>query len=275
VGVTASVMCRCYQDGLTTPCPFPEHFVANPEEMPGLEWAQTPTEEEAAAVYDAIQAWLQTCCPHPNLIYAEEFIASWDGMNAFSDALEEIGAERFPHLTAHLPYGDDGITTPEVARLMLAELDDFARAQLSLTHPVLVDEEQDSVISMGSHRMRKPLIVDRQTGLEIGFNARGFFVRDRLEMNRLLFQSMHLEQQLLSHEPFKVKYVDLASQRSFVCSLPFGPITMGDDGLPRPAFLRMRVELRPSAPNRFAYLTDPLRRVLQAAVDIGHPVRWY
>jgi hypothetical protein len=275
VGITASVMCRCFQEGRTTPCPFPDQFVADPQAMPSLEWPHEPDEDEAAEAYEALQLWLATCCPHRNLTYAQEFIASWKGFQAFSDALEEIGAERFPHLMAQLPDGDEGVTSPEVAALMLAELDDFARAQSAVRHAVLIDDERGEVISMGSHILSGALAVDAMTGLDVGFNAQGFFVRDRWEMNRLLFQSMHLEQRLLHPESSQVEYVDLANGRSFVCNTPFGPIMTGEDGLPRMAFLRMRVDLQPSSESRFAYLIEPLRRVLQASVEMNHPVRWH
>lgn len=275
MGISASVMCRCYQEGRTTPCPLPDQFVADPEGMPSLAWTHEPDEDEAAAAYEALQAWLATCCPHPNLIYAQEFIASWKGFQAFSDALEELGAAHFPHLLAHLPDGEEGVTPPETAALMLAELDDFAHAQSTVRHPVLIDDERGEVISMGSHILSGALAVDTLTGLDIGFNAQGFFIRDRWEMNRLLFQSMHFEQRLLHPDVPQVEYVDLASGRALVCNTPFGPMMTGEDGLPRMALLRMRVELQPSAQNRFAYIIDPLRRILQAAVDMRHPVRWH
>lgn len=275
MGITASVMCRCYQEGRTTPCPFPDQFVADPQAMPSLEWSYEPDEDEAAEAYEELQAWLATCCPHPNLIYAQEFIASWKGYQAFSDALEELGAGRFPHLMAHLPDGDEGVTAPTVAAAMLNELDDFARLQSAVRHPVLIDDERGEVISMGSHILNGALSVDTMNGLDIGFNAQGFFVRDRWEMNRLLFQSMHFEQRLLHPESSQVEYVDVASGRSFVCNTPFGSIMTGENGLPRMAFLRMRVDLQPSAEGRFAYIVEPLRRILQAAVEMNHPVRWH
>lgn len=243
--------------------------------MPSLEWPYEPDEDEAAQAYEALQFWLAVCCPHRNLTYAQEFIASWKGFQAFSDALEEIGAERFPHLMAQLPDGDEGVTPPEVAALMLVELDDFARVQSDVRHPVLIDDERGEVISMGSHILSGALVVDTMNGLDVGFNAQGFFVRDRWEMNRLLFQSMRLEQRLLHPESSQVEYVDLANGRSFVCKTPFGPIMTGEDGLPRMAFLRMRVDLQPSPDNRFAYIIEPLRRILQAAVEMDHPVRWH
>lgn len=275
MGITASVMCRCFQEGKTTPCPFPELLVVDPQGMPSLDWPYEPDEDEAAEAYEALQLWLATCCPHPNLTYAQEFIASWKGYQAFSDALEELGAARFPHLMAQLPDGDEGVTRPEVAALMLAELDDFISAQSAVRHAVLIDDERDEVISMGSHILNGALAVDTINGLDVGFNAQGFFVRDRWEMNRLLFQSMRFEQRLLHPESSQVEYVDLANGRSFVCNTPFGPIMTGEDGLPRMAFLRMRVDLQPSSDSRFAYLIEPLRRVLQASVEMNHPVRWH
>lgn len=275
MGISASVMCNCYRDGLTTPCPFPDQFVADPDALPALEWETPPNEEQAEAAYNTLRSWLETCCAHPNMNIANEFITSWKGYQSFTDALEAVDPQRFQHLLAQLPDGDDGITRPAIARLMLAELDDFANVQATLRHAVLMDDERATVISMGSHILSGALAVDPITGLDVGFNEQGFFVRDRWEMNRLLFQAMRFEQRLLLPEISQVEYADLDSDRTFVCNTAFGKTMVGEDGLPRMVFQRLRVELIVSSENRFAYITDPLRRVLQAALDTDHPVRWH
>jgi hypothetical protein len=268
-------MCNCYRDGKTTPSPFPDQFVADPTTMPGLEWDEQPDEQTAEDAIAKLRLWLADCCEHPNMNFASEFIASWKGYQGFTDALEGLDRVRFKTLLSQLPDGDDGITTPDKARLMLAELDDFASAQAQVKHAVLVDDERDQIISMGSHILQGALAVDPNTGLDIGFNEQGFFVRDRWELNRVLFQSMHFEQRLLLPETSQVEYVDIETKRHLRCNTPFGKSIIGADGLPRMVFARMRVDLIASTENRFAYITEPLRRVLNASLETDNPVRWH
>lgn len=275
MGIVASVMCNCYRDGKTTPCPFPQQFIADPAALPGLRWDEDPGESEAEAAYALLRLWLATCCDHPDMNQASEFIASWKGYQAFSDALDALGAKRFPALRAHLPGGDDGTTPPDAAAAMLAELDAFAQAQSQVRYAVLVDSERGEIISHGSHTLKGALKMDVSSGFDVGYDAEGFFVRDRWEMNRLVFRAMRLEQRLLHPETLQVEYVDLETGRTFACNTPFGQAFIGAHGLPRMVYERLHVELLPSPENRFAYLTDPLRRVLQASLQTGNPVRWH
>lgn len=275
MGIVASVMCNCYRDGKTTPCPFPQQFFADPAALPGLRWDEDPGESEAEAAYAVLRLWLATCCDHPDMNQASAFIASWKGYQAFSDALDALGAEHFPALRAHLPGGDDGTTPPDAAAAMLAELDAFAQAQSQVPYAVLVDSERNEIISHGSHTLKGALKIDVNSGFDVGYDADGFFVRDRWEMNRLVFRAMRLEQRLLHPETLQVEYVDLDTGRMFACNTPFGQAFIGEHGLPRMVYERLHVELLPSPENRFAYITDPLRRVLQASLQTGNPVRWH
>lgn len=274
MGIIASVMCNCYRDGITTPCPFPNQFIADPTTLPGLQWEEEPDEQEAERAFAKFRAWLEVCCEHRNMNYANEFITSWNGYQAFTDALEAMDRVQFRTLLKHLPDGEDGISTPDDCRVMLGELDQFVLLQSEIRHAVLMDSERGDVISMGSHTLKGKLAMNPTTGLDIGFDEQGFFIRDRWEMNRVLFRAMRLEQRLLHPEASQVDYVDLDSDRVFRCNTPFGKVMTGDDGLPRMVYARLHIDLVPSAENRFAYVIEPLRRVFEASIETGNPVRW-
>jgi hypothetical protein len=274
MGISASIMCNCYREGKTTPCPFPDEFVADPTAMPALNWQNPPSEDEAEEAYAELRQWLARCCPHPNMNFANEFIASWKGYQTFSDALEALGADDFPHLMRQLPDGEDGITPATIAQAMLSELDNFEKRQTDIKQAILVDSERNEIISMGSQVLRGTLAMDRNSGFDIGFTEEGFFVRDRWELNRVVFLAQRVEQRLLRPEQLQVDYVDLDTGRSFACNTPFGKSFIGEDGLPRMVFRQFHVELRASTENRFAYLTNPLRRALQASITTGNPIRW-
>jgi hypothetical protein len=203
-----------------------------------------------------------------------EFIASWKGFRNFSEALAELGDEQFPTIIDQLPDGDEGITSPDKAGAMLDELGRFIAQQENITQAVLVDSERDEDISMGSNVMGGVLAMDRVSGYDLGFDRTGFFVRDRWEMNRDLFRAMRVEQKLIHPEEHTVEYIDRHTGQSFRCSVPFGKPVPAVDGIPRMYLRRFHVELRPTAPDRFAYITDPLRVVLSRAVSENASIRW-
>jgi len=270
MGIIASVMCNCYRDGLATPCPYPDHFVYDPARKPTLR-RDEDLPEEAPEVF---ALWLETCCQHPQMNQAVEFIASWKAYRVFDDALHDLGAEQFPLLSEQVSEGIDGLTSPEDAAAMLQELEAFKAQQSNIRQAVLVDSERDELISMGSNVLGGALTLDRVSGYDLGFDSEGFFVRDRWELNRVLFRAMQVEQRLIEPESQLVEYVNRETGESFRCKTPFGLPTTGDDGLPRMALQHFHVDLRPPAESRFAYIIDPLTRVLQAAVETGNPVRW-
>lgn len=257
------------------PCPYEEDFVYDPARMPALNMPPNLSESEATERYRTFRTWLATCCEHPDMNEASAFIASWKGHQAFAEALEALGADAFPQLLAQLPDGEDGITPASVAQTMLDELSAFEAQQSQLRHAVLVDSERDDVISMGSQVLSGVLAMDRQTGYDIGFDADGFFIRDRWEMNRTLFQAVRVEQRILRPEHQQVEYVNLETGKSFVCNTPFGKWYNGTDGLPRMYLKLFHVEARESESNRFSYIIDPLRRVLEASVRTQNPIRWH
>lgn len=202
------------------------------------------------------------------------FISSWKGFRNFMDAVEKLGQENFPVLIQQLPEGDEGFTSADKVQDILDELHYFIEHQSDVQQAVLVDTERKSDISMGSNVLRGALTTDRLTGYDLGFNERGFFVRDRWELDRILFQAMRVEQDLINPEQHQVEYINLDSDARFLCTTPFGKIGTGDDGVPRMLLQFFHVELRQTAPERFAYITTPLEGVLESALSKNAGIEW-
>lgn len=271
MGISAKVTSNCYRDGKASPCPFPDEFVIDEVRGPMLTVKYIGNEQKYKRFWD----WLKTCCEYPDMLRANEFIASWRGYYAFRDALEEAGADHFPTLLDHLPDGDErGITPAEDSAKALAEIQYFLSLVTVEEAAVLVDTERGTDVSKGSDVLGGALTMDRVSGFDLGFDEKGFFVRDRWELNRELFRAMRVEQTLLNPEDFLVEYRDLDSGKIFQCSAPFGQTITGDDGLPRAYLQQFHIELRPVAPSRYAYILDPLTRVFEASVETGNAVRW-
>lgn len=270
MGINATVMCNCYREGRARPCPVPEHFYYDPSVTPSLDLDVAGHEEEHAR----FKSWLLEACPHPYMVYASEFISSWRGFRTFSDAVEELGVGQFPMLNAQLPGGDDGITIPRDSVLMLEEIALFEAKDSVMVQAVLVDTDRNVDISMGSHVLGGALTMDRVSGYDLGFDNQGFFVRDRWEGNRDLFRAMNVEQRLLHPEDLTVEYFDMDGGNSFRCKVPFGKPDVGEDGVPRMFLQHFHVALRPTSPDRFAYILAPLKRILEASIEMGNPIRW-
>lgn len=271
MGISAKVTSNCYKEGKSTPCPYPEEFVIDEIRGPRLTIDYVGNE----AKYDRFWEWLKTCCEYPDMLRANEFIASWRGYNNFREALEHIGEEHFFVLLEHLPDGDErGITVADISKQALQEIAYFTSLDHIEETAILVDTERKQDISKGSDVLGGALAMDRLTGYDLGFDKNGFFVRDRWELNRELFRAMRVQQTLMSPEDLRVQYHNLDSDFSFECNTPFGQILTGEDGLPRTYLHLFHIEMRPVQPNRYAYILDPLTRVFEASVETGNAVRW-
>jgi hypothetical protein len=203
-----------------------------------------------------------------------EFIASWKGYQLFVDALYELGEDQFPMILDQLPEGDEGETSAEKAAAMLRELEHFTQQQSKVQQAILVDSERGGDVSMGSHVMGGVLTMDRVTGYDLGFDERGFFVRDRWEHNRELFRAMRVQQDLIHPELLTIEYVDLDTGQRFRCNVPFGKPMPGNDGIPRMMLHQFHIENRPTPPSRFAYIVNPLTAVLEASVASNETIQW-
>lgn len=202
------------------------------------------------------------------------FISSWKGFRAFMDALDQLGMGDYPTILSQLPDGDEGFTSADKIPFMLAEVQRFIENQSQVQQAVLVDTERNADISMGSNVLQGALTTDRVSGYDLGFDENGFFVRDRWELNRILFQAMRVEQRLIHPEEHRIEYHDRDSDMKFMCTTPFGKVITGEDGIPRMALSYFHVDIRDTAPNRFAYITAPLLRALERASEKEVGIEW-
>jgi hypothetical protein len=271
MGIIAKVTSNCYRDGKATPCPLPDEFIIDEVRGPMLNVKYIGNEQK----YKRFWEWLKTCCEYPDMLRANEFIASWRDYYTFQDALEAVGVEHFPVLTKQLPDGNErGITTADLSATAHKEIIYFQSLERVDEAAVLVDTERKQDISKGSNVLGGALTMDRVTGFDLGFDDKGFFVRDRWELNRELFRAMRVSQTVINPEDFVVEYRDLDSDKTFRCSAPFGQMINGEDGLPRALLRDFHIEMRAVPPSRYAYILDPLTRVFEASVETGNAVRW-
>lgn len=275
MGLDASVMCNCYRDGKATACPFPEDFYVDEDGFPAVRIADFDDSEKS----DEFDEWLATCCEHPNMDYRSVFIANWRGYQSFRDALGQFGWDHFPILYAELPAGNEGVTSAKAASAALHELSFFKARGDGIPKIFLVNTETGGIIGASMLEQNNPFGLDARTGLTIGFDEDGFFIRDAWELNRELFRAMRFEQRIVEADgldkPQQYEYIDMEHDRHYVCSTPIRVFERADLGQLKQVYpSKMHVEKRAVDAAYFDYILQPLIAIFEAAVETGNPVRW-
>jgi hypothetical protein len=275
MGLDASVMCSCYREGKTRPCPFPELFHIDADGFPAL---NIPYDNHEA-MHEQFETWLAACCPHPYMDYLSLFVASWKGYRTFRDALEQLGWEHFPTLRAQLPDSNQGVMPTSAAAQALTELQYFREHSGNLPKAFLVDSETNQVISSSILSSADTDGLTNHTGIKMGYDENGFFIVDAWEMNRELFRAKRFEQRPLAAQipdkPQQYEFLALDSERRFVCNTPLRIVREDEHSHLIQEYPRaMHIEQRPMSATSFNYILMPLTLVFETAVETGNPVRW-
>lgn len=273
MGLDASVMCTCYKQGKTTPCPFTDDFYIDADGFPSVRVTLADPDSKS----DDFDEWLSSCCPHPYMDMADTYIADWNDYQAFRTALEQIGWEHFPTLQKQLPTENHGLTPAADAALALEELDYF-KSQHGVSKTFLVNTATNEIIPATSQSEEGMFTWDGRTGLRLGFDQNGFFVRDVWEFNRELFRAIRLEQKHLPSgelgQPDRFEFTDLHTGKQFVSTTPVRVFKRAEFGTTQDYPRHMHTEQRLVDTAYFAALLTPLTHILTVAVETGNPVRW-
>jgi hypothetical protein len=266
VGLDAGVRCRCWEEGKTHPCPFPDH-VRIGEDMDMLE-LDLPRDgnEEAHANFES---WRRMACPHENMWFVNEWISNWSGVRIFQQALRAAGDIRFASLLAQIPNINGGRTEPQTAQICLSELDAFESLGPFGRQIWLIDKETGERVQYYVEAYNGVFIhthLANNDPIEIGLDARGFFIR-RAEGEEL-FRAKGFEQRRRSDKDFEFR--DLHSAMSFACRTGIG----GVDPLARPSRILAVQEVR-DHPDEYGHIIARLRAVFEASARLQHDVVWF
>ncbi|MBZ0308485.1 MAG: hypothetical protein K8I82_20635 [Anaerolineae bacterium] len=274
MGLDASVMCNCYRQGKTTPCPYPEYFHVDEDGFPAL---NLPYERHEDA-FDAFESWLANCCDHPHMDYAAVFVTNWKGYQSFLAALGQVGWEHFPVLQAELPQDNQGLTTPEAAKEALRELELF-RQKGNITKTFLIDSNTGAPLVSSTMTYGGTFNTNGRAGMNLGIDEKGFFIVDAWELHREMFRAMRFEQRKLESEsldkPPQFEFIDLDTGRKFVCTTPLKLFTRDKTGLLKQTYPQhVHVEERSVDVQYFGYILEPLTYIFSVSIETGNPVRW-
>ncbi|MBI1277259.1 MAG: hypothetical protein GC179_03930 [Anaerolineaceae bacterium] len=273
MGLDASVMCTCYKIGKTTPCPFPADFYIDEDGFPAVHIYAG----DDVAKSDDFDAWLATCCQHPYMDMAALYIADWNEYRAFVDALEQVGWDHFLTLRQQLPSENHGTTPAAESAKALAELA-FFKTQNGVSKNFLVNSDTKEIIQATAQSEEGLFSWDGRTGLRLGFDELGFFIRDVWDLNRELFRAMRIEQQQLASEELdradQFEFTDLDTGKKFISTTPVRVFKRAEFGTTQEYPRLMHVEKRVVDTDYFDYILQPLTDILTVSVETGNPVRW-
>lgn len=279
MGLDASVMCNCYARGLTTPPPHREQVRIDNEGYLALDlpW------ESHQAEHRAFDEWKAGACVHEDMNAACERISNWTGYRLFQQALGVVGWERFPTLLAVLPNANGGLVPAAESARCLAELRVFEECYRTSV-PALFDSETGAVLHLHVQVYQGVFIHGGRSGVHVGIDGRGLFVRERQGAQRELFRAMRIEQRpVVCGDDEGAELVDLDSGvcltvalRIHGAAIPWPDGRMQDDQgrwrFSEPA--RMHVAPHEQTAASFDFILGSLRTVFTASVETSNPVRW-
>jgi hypothetical protein len=147
----------------------------------------------------------------------------------------------------------------------------------------LVDTESNTALYHSNAAYGGAFIIS-DSGIDIGIDERGFFVRERRQADGTdgeRFRSTKFEQILLTEEPdqsnlkSRVKYVDTVWGWEFECDVSVMFIKPYINGVLESAYPgKMHVEQRKRDPAEYRYIVAALRRICVASIEMGNPIVW-
>ena len=270
MGLDASVRCRCWERGLCKPTPLAAHITFEVREdciSTNLRW------ETHQAEILAFDQWMLSCCEHEEMCFARERISNWSGLRSFQQALRTLGETGFAVLLREIPNVNGGLTYPDAAQACLTELDRFDRMKQFGERIELLDSATNQVVhrrvgpyggwlgTSGRTKITLRLTADAHFQIERGLNG---VMRADPEAE-VLFRATRFTQVEVSED--EVSFTDASTGSAFIHSFGLKDST----GRLPTAF---HVAARPDSADGYAYCTAPLRRIFQAALEVGNPVRW-
>jgi len=123
MGLDALVPCRCWVDGLTPEPPIDRSLLEYSEGDLFVRSSDNSDLDELIEMDKVLNAWLETCCPHPDLAYCTERVDNWAAVRTFTYLANQLDDGRLGMLCNLMPAVNGGEVTPADAQRCLDELD--------------------------------------------------------------------------------------------------------------------------------------------------------
>lgn len=289
MGLVATVRCCCFDEGRAALPDFDVHLLKiEPNGRLTLSFPESMDEASMARIKEAKVAWERNCCAHPWRYLENEWIASWRGVRMFRyamQAIDEASADQeyfFPVLSKQLPLINAGEISAQDCQKALQELDVFEDKLSQGLHQVTILED----VAIGGELyvddyLRGGCFYIAPAG-ELWLKAGNFcVVRYGLDQNdqgrtddSTLFQSAHFVQSLVENpQTGAIETIFTDQQKGHTVTIE-SDMTIRNVQAPDVVVTALRVISRSSHPGDYAYILKPLRKVLRASVNTGHPLVW-
>jgi hypothetical protein len=285
MGLDARIPCNCYPKGLTKPFPLPElesHFKIGDEYgYWGLDLG-----DEYREAHRTVLRWENDACEHSLMTFFITTVARWGEIDEYLWAYDQVGWQHFPTFKQELRFMTPGGSWSTSSCAKILEEITFFEKQTNLgVMNCLVDTQTDiihhwRVIGAGNHSI---LMMGK---VYYGFDENGFFIVDP-ERKVEVFRSRYFEMRLQSLTPpsdnfpglFRpVEYVALDRRQAFKSDFPiindFFIRDANQNWRLRRKFIPVKIEKRPLHASQFQWITDNLKAVCQASIEVGNPLFW-
>lgn len=270
MGLDAYVRCRCWS-GERPPEPEALRGLIELEnDVPTLSIEHTGNE----ALFLQLREYVAGFCPHDDMMRASERIGSWGYVSTFVAMLREMDAHKFSTLIHIFPDENDGEVGSEALPQLLSELDQLDNLGALGRRLLLVLEDSDTEIC--SADIDADCVIAVRLGEQQGLDSRCFYVK---RGGAVVFQSRHFEQLLQWPAGANAPVAQFrAIDSTQICD---GAIAISHDSRADEKGdtvvdygSRFLIRIAPYQRSDHRLTTESLRRLFQAALETGNPVRW-
>ncbi len=295
---SASIRCRCWEEGKTTPPPVPVYLDAD---VDSLSCRFNGSLKEIDRAQSLFSEWEETCCEHKRM---EAFFAEFSRtpLAGFFAALDKFDPRRKLSLRRAAPR-DDRPVPPEVCASALMELDMIeqetdlgdrwavvnAESGAPVYTHVCEDWDHLSGFTLHTNRLSWGMYVGARVRETIGefvlaVGEAGLTIRvqpwkhsrtrsrvpDRMLLRTIDFRQIVDAKHLIFVDVPSGARVRLPNARAR--NLPFQVPCYADH--PEPSDIRFLVVRRTIGASDFKYIIQDLRTAFEASVRIGNPIIW-
>jgi hypothetical protein len=301
MGYDAYVRCNRYKMGrVKSQPPFPfDYYDAYGDLRPLTDDCEKDINSpKCSEQWQAIYEWMDDACEHQGMKVVGLHVANIWGMSDFKWALGYMGWNHFPTLQSELPVANGGFVEATLAVPMLKELEYFMSFDEIAIGTYLLDSSTRETIYDYIGRPDGVFSMSGKTGIDLGLDADGFFVRKRpardaadVDENMEIFRSMRLEQRLYypksevdnreadyfeKFDEAEIELINLETNHRLVVKHGVLKIINSQDRAARklvyPRFLH--VEKRQFGSERYADILDSLKQLCEASIATGNPIIW-
>ncbi|WP_459210989.1 hypothetical protein [Aquimarina rhabdastrellae] len=271
MGYDAYVRCNCYKEGKATNPPCSTDLIKDDD----LEFLYIDVNYgDDPEMVTAFENWTSNgACEHQDMEICSERLANISGMAAFRTIISELGFEKYPILSEHLPESNGGHLPVEYANLMEQELENLKQEDSNERLVVLNEVTTNQRIQSTNSNYEKPFVFTGYNKLNYTISKNGFKVfRNRKffgkEFSTEEFRSEKFTQKKITDK--KYLFTDYSTNKTFESEINlFSDKDFSDD-----YFEFELKEINASIADEYAYIIEPLLKLTKASQETGNPIVW-